>query len=82
MLWLFVHDYFQKSSPGPSKDMESQSLSLSSELEDPQLLPGTSCMFDAVCTDEGSDAEFENAGTPVIFFKKSTQTRLTSVSNL
>lgn len=58
--------------------MESQSLSLSSE----QLLPGTSRMFDAVCTDEGSDAEFENAGTPVIFFKKSTQTRLTSVSNL
>lgn len=44
--------------------MESQSLSLSSELEDPQLLPGTSRMFDAVCTDEGSDAEFENAGTP------------------
>lgn len=67
-----------KSSPGPSKDMESQSLSLSSELEDPQLLPGTSRMFDAVCTDEGSDAEFENAGTPVIFFKKSTQTCLTS----
>ncbi|XP_061175742.1 G2/M phase-specific E3 ubiquitin-protein ligase-like [Saccostrea echinata] len=64
-----------KNSPGPSDVRECQSLSQSSQLENPQLLPGTS---DAVFTDEGSDSEFENAGTPAIFFRKSRQTCLTS----
>lgn len=79
---MITPDYSLQNSPSPSEVIESQSLSQSSQLEDPHLLPGTSHMYDAVCTDEGSDAEFENAGTPVIFFKKSTQTCVTSVSNL
>ena len=81
---MITPDCALQNSPSPSEVIKKvdQSLNQSSQLEDPHLLPGTSHMYDAVCTDEGSDAEFENAGTPVIFFKKSTQTCVTSVSNL
>lgn len=51
--FLITPDYSLQNSPGPSELIESQSR----QLEDPQLLPGTSQMSDAVCTDEGSDAE-------------------------
>lgn len=62
--------------------MESQLLSLFSELEDSQLLLGILRMFDVVCIDEGLDVEFENVGIFVIFFKKLIQICLILVSNL